>query len=98
MMSASSKRKADDGATTISSSSSSKSLSTRVDTIGDDCILTSQDLAQSTHVGDSIHFPMGHTVMIANAKNEKYSQWNRLGRPVMDRLAKDMIKNILEFE
>ena len=94
-MSASSKRKADDGATTISSSSPS----TYVDTIGDDCIiLTSQDLAQSTHVGDSIHFPMGHTVMIANAKNEKYSQWNRLGRPVMDRLAEDIVKNILEFE
>jgi hypothetical protein len=90
-LSASSKRKASDD------TASSKSLPTTVDTCND-CILTSQDLAQSTQVGDSIHFPMGHTVMIANAKNEKYSEWNRLGRPVMDRLAQDLVKNILEFE
>jgi hypothetical protein len=87
--SASSKRKVDDD--------KSKSHPTTANT-NTDCILSSQDLALSTNVADSIHFPMGHTVMIANSKNEKYSQWNSLGRPVMDRLAEDMVKNILEFK
>ncbi|KAL3761175.1 hypothetical protein ACHAWU_000270 [Discostella pseudostelligera] len=86
---ASSKRKAGDDI--------SKSHPTTANT-NTDCILSSQDLAQSTNVADSFHFPMGHTVMIANSKNEKYSQWNSLGRPVMDSLAEDMVKNILEFK
>jgi len=62
------------------------------------CILTSQELTQSTHSGDSINFPLGHTVMVANSKNEKYSQLNSQGRPVMDKLAEDMVRDVLDFE
>lgn len=62
------------------------------------CILTSQELAQSTSAGDSINFPLGHTVMIANSKNERYTQLNSQGRPVMDRLAEDMVNDVLGFE
>eukprot|EP00578_Thalassiosira_sp_NH16_P013875 CAMPEP_0181123944 /NCGR_PEP_ID=MMETSP1071-20121207/26195_1 /TAXON_ID=35127 /ORGANISM="Thalassiosira sp., Strain NH16" /LENGTH=629 /DNA_ID=CAMNT_0023209171 /DNA_START=221 /DNA_END=2110 /DNA_ORIENTATION=+ len=71
-------------------------LSTHVQ--AEQCILTSRELAQSTMHGDSINFPMGHGVMVANSKNEKYSQANSQGRPVMDRLAKDMVHDVLEFE
>ena len=65
-----------------------------------ECILTSQELAQSTKLltGESMHFPMGHTVMIANAKSDRYSQLNSQGRPVMDKLAGDLISQILKFD
>ena len=63
-----------------------------------ECILTSQELAQSTHAGDSINFPLGHTVMVANSKNEGYSKLNSQGRPVMDKLAEDMVDSVLRFE
>lgn len=63
-----------------------------------ECILTSQELAQSTQTGDSIHFPLGHTVMVANSKSERYSQLNSQGRPVMDRLAEDLVRLAEDFE
>ncbi|KAL3808490.1 hypothetical protein ACHAXA_009815 [Cyclostephanos tholiformis] len=62
------------------------------------CILTSQELARSTNVSDSMDLPLGHAVMVANSKNERYSQLNSAGRPVMDKLAKDIIDDILKFE
>jgi hypothetical protein len=62
------------------------------------CIITSQELARSTHVSDSMDLPLGHAVMVANSKNERYSQLNSAGRPVMDKLAKDIIDDILKFE
>lgn len=63
-----------------------------------ECILTSQELAQSTYVSDSINVPLGHSVMVANSKTERYAQFNRAGQPVMDKLAKDLIRDILSFE
>jgi len=63
-----------------------------------DCILTSQELAQSTNAGDSFDFPLGHTVMIANSKSEGYTRINSQGRPVMDNLAEEMVNDVLEFE
>jgi hypothetical protein len=67
-------------------------------TMAAECILTSQELAQSTCVSDSINVPLGHSVMVANAKTERYSQFNKAGQPVMDKLAKDLIRDILSFE
>ena len=69
-----------------------------VDTSNLGCILTSQELAQSINVSDSFDLPLGHAVMVANSKNERYSRMNSAGRPVMDKLAKDMIDDILKFE
>eukprot|EP00585_Thalassiosira_rotula_P012575 CAMPEP_0196130760 /NCGR_PEP_ID=MMETSP0910-20130528/1027_1 /TAXON_ID=49265 /ORGANISM="Thalassiosira rotula, Strain GSO102" /LENGTH=746 /DNA_ID=CAMNT_0041390129 /DNA_START=43 /DNA_END=2283 /DNA_ORIENTATION=- len=63
-----------------------------------ECILTSQELAQSTNAGDSFDFPLGHTVMIANSKSEGYTRINSQGRPVMDNLAEEMVNDVLEFE
>ncbi|KAL7533086.1 hypothetical protein ACHAXR_005032 [Thalassiosira sp. AJA248-18] len=70
----------------------------KVETSEELCILTSQELAQHTKDGDSINFPLGHTVMVANSKSEQYSKLNSQGRPVMDKLAEDMIHDVLEFE
>jgi len=57
-------------------------------------ILTSQDLSRSTAAGDSINIPLGHTVMVANSKSEAYKQMNFQGRPVMDKLAHDIVMSL----
>ena len=62
------------------------------------CILTSSELFESSRTGDSINIPLGHAVMVANSKSEKYGEFNREGRPVMDYLAADLIRDIMLFE
>lgn len=57
-------------------------------------MLTSQDLSRSTAAGDSINVPLGHTVMVANSKSEAYKQINFQGRPVMDKLAHDIVMSL----
>lgn len=65
----------------------------------DNCpILTSQDLYRSTAHADTINIPLGHTVMIANSKSEAYKQIHLQGRPVMDKLAHDIVDDVLTFE
>ena len=61
-------------------------------------ILTSSELFESSRTGDSINIPLGHAVMVANSKSEKYGEFNREGRPVMDYLAADLIRDIMLFE
>eukprot|EP00581_Thalassiosira_minuscula_P018296 CAMPEP_0183719668 /NCGR_PEP_ID=MMETSP0737-20130205/12502_1 /TAXON_ID=385413 /ORGANISM="Thalassiosira miniscula, Strain CCMP1093" /LENGTH=708 /DNA_ID=CAMNT_0025949399 /DNA_START=368 /DNA_END=2494 /DNA_ORIENTATION=+ len=84
--------------TTTTQSSTTPTICTVATTPEEQCILTSQELALSTHAGDSINFPLGHTVMVANSKSERYSQLNSKGRPVMDKLAEDMVDDVLGFE
>jgi len=93
------------GAATVDNASEESSKATLKVQVDDDtaktdeqCILTSQELAASTNSGDSFHFPLGHTVMVANSKSEQYSKLNSQGRPVMDRLAENMVESVLEFE
>ena len=92
----------DTGAATVDNASEESSKATPKvqvdDTTDEQCILTSQELAASTNSGDSFHFPLGHTVMVANSKSEQYSKLNSQGRPVMDRLAENMVESVLEFE
>eukprot|EP00984_Skeletonema_dohrnii_P022501 scaffold11620_cov199-Skeletonema_dohrnii-CCMP3373.AAC.4 len=59
-------------------------------------VLTSQDLSRSTAAGDSLNVPLGHTVMVANSKSEAYKQMNFQGRPVMDKLAHDIVLSLDE--
>jgi len=61
-------------------------------------VLTSQDLSRSTAAADSINIPLGHTVMVANSKSEAYKQMNFQGRPVMDKLAHDIVDDVLTFD
>ncbi|KAL3804029.1 hypothetical protein HJC23_006420 [Cyclotella cryptica] len=60
--------------------------------------VTSRELVHSTNAGETLHIPLGHTVMVANSKSETYSKLNFQGRPVMDKLAEDMIRMVLQFE
>lgn len=41
------------------------------------------------------HAPTAHTVLVANSKNEQYAKWNAAGRPIMDQLAMELIKKIV---
>ena len=41
---------------------------------------------------------MGHTVMVAHSKSDSYTKLNYQGRPVMDKLAEDMLSDIFMFE
>lgn len=45
--------------------------------------------------GGAWHAPTAHTVLVANSKNEQYAKWNAAGRPIMDQLARDLIKKIV---
>lgn len=55
--------------------------------------LSSADLYQrfARWDGQRWYLPVGHTVLVANAKNDKYAEWNRAGRPVMDYLAANLL-------
>jgi hypothetical protein len=47
-------------------------------------------------VTNRLHFPLGHTVLVANSKNTFYSNLNAAGKPVVDRIATDMLHEILD--
>jgi Putative serine esterase (DUF676) len=42
-----------------------------------------------------LHIPMGHTVLVANSKNQFYSRLNAAGQPIMDALARHLIAEIV---
>ena len=42
------------------------------------------------------YLPFGHTVVVANAKNEWYGRLNAAGRPTMDQFAKLVVQEILQ--
>lgn len=44
---------------------------------------------------DKWHFPAGHSVLVANSRNDLYSTINKWGRPVMDRLARDILNDLV---
>jgi hypothetical protein len=60
--------------------------------------IQSKDLARLLSKSERIVIPMGHTVMVANSKNQFNSFMNARGKPIMDMLAKDMIDFILQPE
>jgi len=62
--------------------------------VEDNTVVTSQELAQVMRGSESVHLPLGHTVMVANAKNSMYANLNAGGKPVMDKLANDLLQDI----
>jgi hypothetical protein len=54
---------------------------------------TSRELLEQFDTGRLLSVPIGHTVMVANAKNEFYRKINKAGVPIMDHLAKEMINS-----
>lgn len=59
-------------------------------------ILTSRQLLEHYAGSDRLHMPLGHTVMVANSKNDFYARLNAAGQPIMDQLAKTMVEEILK--
>jgi hypothetical protein len=57
--------------------------------------IPSRDLARLLSSSERIVMPMGHTVLVANSKNDFNTYINAPGQPIMDKLAKDMIEFIL---
>eukprot|EP00549_Striatella_unipunctata_P015962 CAMPEP_0118704632 /NCGR_PEP_ID=MMETSP0800-20121206/19350_1 /TAXON_ID=210618 ORGANISM="Striatella unipunctata, Strain CCMP2910" /NCGR_SAMPLE_ID=MMETSP0800 /ASSEMBLY_ACC=CAM_ASM_000638 /LENGTH=376 /DNA_ID=CAMNT_0006606557 /DNA_START=34 /DNA_END=1164 /DNA_ORIENTATION=- len=56
---------------------------------------TSKDLIPAmTSFGGRWHLPLGHAVMVANAKSEWYAVMNSKGKPVMDKLAAELIADM----
>jgi hypothetical protein len=55
---------------------------------------SSQDL-QDTICGVEYQFPWGHSLLTANSKNPVYRWLNQAGKPVMDRLAREILNEIL---
>ena len=45
-----------------------------------------------------LRLPLGHQVLVANAKNDFYTQYFQGGQPVMDELAEDVVRWILSAE
>jgi hypothetical protein len=57
---------------------------------------TSAELLQTFATGTSRwHAPFGHTVLVANSKDAFYEKMNAAGRPIMDRLAANLLRDIL---
>ncbi len=56
----------------------------------------SRDMYAHLVFNDRIQFPAGHSVLVANAKSEGYKEFNAKGRPVMDKLAKDILIDLLD--
>jgi len=64
----------------------------------DNMIVTSQDLARLMNGSETVGFPIGHQVMMANSKSKIYVDMTADGQPVMDKLAKDLVHSILDTE
>ncbi len=58
-------------------------------------IVESKDLFRLLTSNDKLQFPGGHAVLVANSKNQGYTEFTSKGRPVMDKLAKDLVRQLL---
>ena len=62
---------------------------------GSEIRVESKDLYRLLTVNDRLQVPAGHAVLVANSKSQSYQEFTAQGRPVMDRLGRDMINLIL---
>ena len=56
----------------------------------------SRELEKLMKGSDRFEIPVGHQVMVANSKSEAYSSFTKGGRPVMDHMAQQMVKILLQ--
>ena len=59
---------------------------------------TSKEVSDIFCTMNKIHIPLGHTVLVANSKSSFISFLNQNGQPVVDYLAKALIRDILQFK
>jgi hypothetical protein len=60
-------------------------------------LVTSRQLVASQLQSHYCHVPFGHTVLVANAKNSIYRHLNKGGKPIMERLARKLVQELLEM-
>jgi len=59
--------------------------------------LQSKELVELMNPSERMHFPLGHTVMVANSKSEAYAKINSKGKPIMNKLATDLVASISDY-
>lgn len=64
------------------------------DTCTKDEYASSELLKTYASTSDRLHAPFGHTMLVANAKNDFYAKFNEAGKPIMDQLAASLIEDI----
>jgi len=57
-------------------------------------VVESKDLFQLLTSNDKLQFPAGHSVLVANSKNQDFQDFTSQGRPVMDKLARDLVQHL----
>jgi len=57
-------------------------------------IVESKDMHRLLTSNDRVQIPAGHSVLVANSKSKSYAKFTTEGKPVMDRLASDIIGDI----
>ena len=72
------------------------------ETIDDDgnlivATINSKDIYKYLNNNDRLQVPAGHSVLVANSKNEVYQEFSAQGRPVMDKLTRDVLNEILNI-
>lgn len=60
-------------------------------------LIESRELVTLMNPTERLHFPLGHTVMVANSKSDWYAKLNEQGKPVMDMLASGLVEDMLVF-
>ena len=60
-------------------------------------VWTSRELLQEFDTGRLKSFPLGHTIMVANAKDDFNRKLNKGGLPIMDQLAKEIINSTYQI-
>ena len=58
---------------------------------------TSQELQSYMSTSQNLHFPTGHSILIANTKNDFQAKFNAKGRPVVDYFVSELLKDILHY-
>ena len=60
-------------------------------------VIESKELSGLMKPNERMHFPLGHTVMVANSKSGLYAKINAKGQPIMDKLATELVGAITDF-
>jgi Putative serine esterase (DUF676) len=79
----------------------SESVNPTIENLKERRIVGSKDVAAAVtkpmFESDQFHWPVGHNMIVAFSRSRLSSYLNRAGRPFVDGLAKDLVKDILLF-
>lgn len=58
---------------------------------------TSKDLFHYMTFNERFQVPVGHSLLIANSKSPFYEKLNRNGRPIVDYIVENLVKDVVQF-